>query len=85
MQISLELNDVHPGTIICPVTTKTQPKAKVLRVHLRKGEAGLKKASDIIVDQIRAIDNKRFKEHLGVLSENKKKTLLENLKIIVLE
>jgi mRNA interferase MazF len=79
------LNEVHPSTIICPVTTNIQPKAKVLRVHLRKGEAGLKKASDIIVDQIRAIDNKRFKKHLGALSEKNKKELLENLKVIVLE
>jgi hypothetical protein len=29
--------------------------AKILRFHLKKGQAGLKKASDIIVDQIREI------------------------------
>jgi mRNA interferase MazF len=79
------LNKEHPSTIICPITTRIQPKAKILRVHLRKGEAGLKKASDIIVDQIRAIDNQRFKDHLGVISEKNKKALLQSLKILIME
>jgi mRNA interferase MazF len=79
------LNEEHPSTIICPVTTRIQPKAKILRVHLKKGEAGLNKKSDIIVDQIRAIDNRRFQEHLGILSEKNKKTLLESLRILILQ
>lgn len=79
------LNDEHPSTIICPITTKVQPRAKILRIHLQKGEAGLKKNSDIIVDQIRAIDNRRFKDHLGVISEANKKALLSGLKIVILE
>ena len=79
------LNPEHPSTIVCPITTHVQAKANILRVHLKKHEAGLKKDSDIIVDQIRAIDNKRFKEHLGEISDNNKKLLLKNLKILVLE
>ena len=79
------LNQEHPSTIICPITTRIIPKAKILRVHLRKGEAGLKKDSDIIVDQIRSIDNRRFKEQLGILSEKNKRTLLQNLRILILE
>ena len=79
------LNNEHPSTIICPVTTRVQPKAKILRVHLKKGEASLKKDSDIIVDQIRAIDNKRFKEHLGVISTKNKKRLLQSLELLILE
>ena len=79
------LNQEHPSAIICHVTTRIQPKAKILRVHLRKGEAGLKKASDIIVDQIRAIDNRRFKERLGVLTEKNKEALLRSLRILIME
>ena len=79
------LNQEHPSTIICPITTNILPKAKILRIHLKKDEAGLKKDSDIIVDQIRAIDNRRFKEDLGVLSEKNKKALLYNLGILILE
>ncbi len=79
------LNDDHPSTIICPITTSVQPKSNILRVHLNESESGLKKESDIVVDQIRAIDNRRFKEHIGELSAENKKLLLENLRIIVLE
>jgi len=35
-----------------------QPEAEILRVHLEKSQ--LSKLSDILVDQPRAIDNKRF-------------------------
>lgn len=79
------LNNEHPSTIICPVTTRIQPKSEILRVHLKKGEAGLNKDSDIIVDQIRAIDNRRLKEHLGVIGAGSKKRLLQSLKLVVLE
>ncbi len=79
------LNQEHPSTIVCPITTHVQPTSHILRVHLKKHEAGLKKDSDIIVDQIRAIDNKRFQEHLGEISDNNKKLLLKNLRILILE
>lgn len=79
------LNDDHPSTIICPITTHVQPKSNILRVHLKVSESGLKKESDIIVDQIRAIDNRRFKEQIGELSSENKKLLLKNLRIVVLE
>lgn len=79
------LNGHHPCTVICPVTTNVQPKAEILRIHLKKGEAGLEKASDVIVDQIRAIDNRRFRDHLGVLSDANKEVLLRSLRVVVLE
>src|SRR4030066_1647003 len=69
------LNDDHPSTVICPITTQVQPKSNILRVHLKVSESGLKKESDILVDQIRAIDNRRFKERIGELSADNKKTL----------
>lgn len=62
------LNGLHPSTVVCPLTTKVQPRARFLRVHLTIGEAGLKEWSDIIVDQIRAIDNRRFLGHTGKIS-----------------
>ena len=30
------LNEDHPSTIICPITTKVHPEAKILRIHLKK-------------------------------------------------
>ena len=79
------LNDTHPSTIICPLTTQVMKSAQVLRVHLPKASSGIREDSDILVDQIRSIDNRRFRKHLGVLPEQQKLKLLENLQILVLE
>ena len=27
------LNEIHPSTIVCPITTNVQPKSEILRVH----------------------------------------------------
>ena len=55
------LNKVpHPSTIICPLTTQIEPEAEILRVHLKKGTANLNSDCDILIDQLRAIDNKRL-------------------------
>ncbi|MEP6795925.1 MAG: type II toxin-antitoxin system PemK/MazF family toxin [Saprospiraceae bacterium] len=36
------LNDVHPSTIICPISSNVQSESEILRVHLKKGMANLK-------------------------------------------
>jgi mRNA interferase MazF len=77
------LNNHHPSTIICPLTTKIHPQSEILRVHLRKGEAGLTEKSDIMVDQVRAIDNRRFIRRLGVIGRLSQKKLTENIQIIL--
>jgi len=79
------LNETHPSTLICPITTQVTEKAKILRVHLPEETPGLRTKSDVLVDQIRAIDNRRLKKHLGQLTDKQKETLLENLRIVVLE
>jgi len=79
------LNGIHPSTIICPISTKVAPKAEILRIHIEIKSAGLKLASDVLVDQLRAIDNRRFLEQRGILSAKNQRQLLESLKILVLE
>jgi len=79
------LNDTHPSTLVCPVTTQVTEKADILRVHLSKGTPGLRKESDVLVDQVRAIDNRRFIRHLGQLTDRQKEALLENLQILLSE
>ena len=77
------LNDAgHPSTLVCPTTTKVQLKSKWLRIHLTKNEAGLDAPSDILVDQIRAIDNRRFIKVLGEIHRPNKLALIESLKVI---
>ena len=77
------LNGLHPSTVVCPLTTKVQPRARFLRVHVTIGEAGLKEQSDIMVDQIRAIDNRRLLGHIGEISRKSQVKLDENLRILL--
>ena len=79
------LNGIHPSTIICPVTTKVVKDVDVLRVHVGGRESGLADESDILVDQIRAIDNRRFKKQVGRLSRPQQDKLLDNLRILIIE
>ena len=56
-QILLEIN--HPSTLIIPLTTKLIDDTEPLRIRI-KAQARLAKDSDLLIDQIRAIDNKRL-------------------------
>lgn len=61
------LNEVgHPSTWILPCTTRTTGE-NLLRVPLPRGVAGNKEACEIMVDQSRAIDNRRFVRRLRAL------------------
>ena len=64
------LNTEHPSTIICPITTNVKPESEILRVHLKKSKFGLKEGSDIMIDQVRAIDNKRLLRKVGQVDSN---------------
>ena len=75
------LNDVHLSTIICPITTNVQNEADLLRVHLKKVQ--LDEMSDILVDQLRAIDNTRLIKKVGQLNREQKTKLKANLRIVL--
>ena len=77
------LNKEHPSTIICPITTNVRPDAEILRVHLKKSKFGLKEDCDIMIDQVRAIDNKRLVKKIGVVANDKADKIRENLKIVL--
>ena len=75
------LNDSHLSTIICPITTNIQPEIELLRVHLKKNQ--LDKPSDILVDQIRAIDNKRVLQKIGQLNASQIQTIKRNILVVL--
>ncbi|WP_192821051.1 type II toxin-antitoxin system PemK/MazF family toxin [Rufibacter sp. LB8] len=77
------LNKTHPSTIICPITINVQPEAEILRVHLPKGTANVKEACDIMIDQIRAIDNSRLVRKIGQLEEELRQKIKENVRIVL--
>ena len=49
----------HPSTLIVPLTTNLVDDAEPLRLRVLAG-SGLDRDSDLLVDQVRAIDNKRL-------------------------
>lgn len=76
------LNKYHPSTIICPITTNVKMDTEILRVHLKKGSAKLKEDCDIMIDQVRAIDNKRLLKKVGELNNEQINYIKSNLEII---
>lgn len=77
------LNNHLDSTIVLPITTNVQSDLEFLRVHLSAEDAGLDKDSDILIDQFRAIDNKRFVAKLGTLPMGSQKILLTNIKVML--
>lgn len=77
------LNRDHPSTVICPITTNIKPESQILRVHLKKSTFGLNENCDIMIDQVRAIDNKRLLKKVGEVDSEIAERVRENLKIIL--
>lgn len=75
------LNESHLSTLICPITTNVKQEIELLRIHLKKGQ--LDKLSDILVDQVRAIDNKRLIKKLGHLNKDQIEKLKISLRIVL--
>jgi mRNA interferase MazF len=71
------LNKYHPSALICPITTNVQRESEILRVHLEKS-CGLEVECDIMLDQIRAIDNKRLIRKTGNVPANIINTIKNN-------
>lgn len=53
------LDAEHPSTLIIPLTTNLVDDAEPLRLRIA-AQGSLNKDSDLLVDQLRAIDNKRL-------------------------
>ena len=51
----------HPSTLVVPVTTRLVEDAEPLQLRIR-AQGRLKKDSDLLLDQLRAIDNARLIE-----------------------
>ncbi len=73
----------HPSTIMCPITTNIQQEADILRVHIEQEVVKVRESCDIMIDQIRAIDNKRLVKEIGRLPQGLIEKVQENLKIVL--
>ena len=61
VQAQALLDAGHPSTLIVPLTTNTVAGAEPLRVHV-PATGRLRRDSDLLIDQLRAIDNRRLME-----------------------
>lgn len=79
------LNNIHPSTLVCLLTTNIVKQSELLRVFLPKKDSGLRADSDILVDQVRAIDNRRFRKTIKSLPGLLRRKLLDNLHVVIFE
>lgn len=77
------LNRYHPSSIVCPLTTKVAGFENPLRVAIPKGVSGLIRSSDILVDQVKAIDNRRLRRKLAALPDPYLSELRQKLLLIL--
>ena len=73
----------HSFTIICPITSNVKKGSDILRIHIKKGHVKMQQDSDIMIDQIRAIDNNRLIKKVGVLPKDISELVKENINIIL--
>ncbi|HKW99870.1 MAG TPA: type II toxin-antitoxin system PemK/MazF family toxin [Bryobacteraceae bacterium] len=57
-QALLDVN--HPSTLIVPLTTNLTDSAEPLRIRVAPS-GHLRRTSDLLIDQLRAIDNRRLR------------------------
>lgn len=69
----------HPSTLICPITSQLSDSVNILSVRIGTSGTGLEQDSEVLVDQIRALDNRRFIEKLVKLSLEKSLEIKEKL------
>jgi mRNA interferase MazF len=61
VQAQALLDAGHPSTLIIPLTTKLIDDAEPLRIRV-PAQASLRRDSDLLIDQLRAIDKRRLVE-----------------------
>lgn len=59
VQAQALLDAEHPSTLVVPLTTRLADDAEPLRIRIPAG-GKLRKESDLLIDQLRAIDNHRL-------------------------
>lgn len=79
------LNKVgHPSTIILPITSVVFKESELLRINLLPdAENGLEKESAILIDQLRAIDNKKLINKIGKVSVSLHQRIKKAISIVL--
>jgi mRNA interferase MazF len=70
-------------TVVAAVTSNLRLGAMPGNVRLRRGEAGLSRASVVNVSQIRTIDRTRLVDRVGILGAGKMRDVLKGLGLLL--
>jgi mRNA interferase MazF len=70
-------------TVVAAVTSNLRLGVMPGNVRLRRGEAGLPRASVVNVSQIRTIDRDRLDERIGVLAAPQLREVLQGLSLVL--
>ena len=70
-------------TVVAAVTSNLRLEGMPGNVRLRRGEAGLPRASVVNVSQIRTIDRTRLVDRVGVVGTDKMREVLKGLALLL--
>ena len=73
----------HSSSIVCPLTTNLTDNIKILRIRISDKNSDIIKESDILIDQLRSIDNKRLIKYIGKAPIELHNRIKESLKIVL--
>ncbi|MCI5686947.1 type II toxin-antitoxin system PemK/MazF family toxin [Anaerovoracaceae bacterium 42-11] len=73
-------NKFSPTIIVAAITSQTKAKLPT-HVELAAADGGLSKNSVVLLEQLRTIDKRRLKEHIGTLSEKQLPTVDQALSV----
>ncbi len=74
-------NKYSPTIIVAAVTSQINKAKLPTHVELRASDGGLSKNSVVLLEQLRTIDKRRLKEHIGTLSETQMPTVDQALSV----
>ncbi len=73
----------HPSTLVVPLTTKLIEGAEPLRIRV-PASAGIDRDSDLLIDQLRPIDNRRlYKGPVALLSPEAMKVVNQAIREVL--
>ncbi len=73
----------YPSTIVIPTTTRLIQDPGILRLHIKNGQGGLERESDLLLGQLIAVANESFREQIGVLPGELMEELERRVRIIL--
>lgn len=83
LQSDLVTEAGYPSTIVVPTTTQLIDDPGILRLRVKKGQAGLKQDSDLLLGQLIAVSNESFRQELKLLPVNLMDDVITRIRILL--